>query len=332
MSEQQKTKAQTLGKSILKKGRSKWKDQEAAEAKKKEKVRNWIVNPTAQLKAPDLSASAIAEAAVAGVGLDQKKKSRRTTEESKQEVEDGVSESDSKQAAIAPNTDNQGTGPDEAAITPKKAAAAKCGDADSDSQKEAPKTPESTESTVVVEKLTTPARSAELGDSVTPSSDKRTKTRARKCFLELSPPPKPKRRKSEPAAKTKKQAPKRKPAPKTKKPAPKKRSPKAALPASGIVTLDGAEEGINQPHNQVYLGPVTEAVDGIDWTGWIQQKVKRMGGASKGHIDCYWYPKMKDTKKRLRLRSMNEVKRFLAALKASNGDEDKAMGEFKKAK
>jgi hypothetical protein len=54
-------------------------------------------------------------------------------------------------------------------------------------------------------------------------------------------------------------------------------------------------------------------------TGWIRRIFERKGGATKGQSDRYWYTPIAAYK----LRSMVQVKKFLAAL-ADGGDEETA--------
>jgi len=76
---------------------------------------------------------------------------------------------------------------------------------------------------------------------------------------------------------------------------------------------------------EVYLGPPTEPLEGGWPPGWIKQIVERQNGASAGHTDRYWYSPQ--TKRKFR--SMVEIKRFLAHLKESGGDEGAAWIKFK---
>jgi len=51
--------------------------------------------------------------------------------------------------------------------------------------------------------------------------------------------------------------------------------------------------------------------------GWTKTAKRRNSGVKKGRVDSYWYsPKLK-----LKFRSMNEVRLFLLAMEAHNGDE-----------
>jgi len=52
-------------------------------------------------------------------------------------------------------------------------------------------------------------------------------------------------------------------------------------------------------------------------TQWVKEVYERKQGASKGAKDRYWY----SPKEKYKLRSLVQVKRFLKALSASNGDE-----------
>ena len=68
----------------------------------------------------------------------------------------------------------------------------------------------------------------------------------------------------------------------------------------------------------VWEGPPDDK--GIDWPpGWVKRKFERSTGATQGRLDNYWYSPIHGYK----LRSILEVKRFLAALE-KNGDETEA--------
>jgi hypothetical protein len=77
--------------------------------------------------------------------------------------------------------------------------------------------------------------------------------------------------------------------------------------------------------NEVYCGAPDEPIDGGWPTGWTKRTFERKSGASKGHTDRYWYTPQKEYK----LRSMVEVKRFMAFVKDTNGDEELAWEYFK---
>jgi hypothetical protein len=85
------------------------------------------------------------------------------------------------------------------------------------------------------------------------------------------------------------------------------------------------------PSKSIYIseGPPDEPLENDDeWpAGWIKQVYARRNGATKNKKDHYWYtPVMK-----FQLRSMVQVKLFLAALKDVNGDETKAKLTIEKA-
>lgn len=106
-----------------------------------------------------------------------------------------------------------------------------------------------------------------------------------------------------------------------KKAAPKKKKKPSASPAEPRVAP-----------KEVYSGE-PEATDklttGEPWPpGWTKKKFQRRGGTARGRPDPYWYTPVEKKK----LRSMNEVNRFMAALKEANGDESKAWTIFKKSK
>jgi len=71
---------------------------------------------------------------------------------------------------------------------------------------------------------------------------------------------------------------------------------------------------------EVFSGKPSETLEGGWPDGWGKKTMKRMSGKTAGKFDCYWIsPQMK-----YRLRSMNEVTSFLAALKAYDGNEQEA--------
>jgi len=121
-------------------------------------------------------------------------------------------------------------------------------------------------------------------------------------------------------AKKKVAAPKKKvvAAPKKKVAAPKK---KASNPAKSAAP---AKAGTAPP---IFEGvPDEPLAGGGSWPkGWIKRVFERKGGATNGRADRYWYTPIQAYK----LRSMVEVKRFLDALAAANGDEPKAKQTMK---
>jgi hypothetical protein len=59
----------------------------------------------------------------------------------------------------------------------------------------------------------------------------------------------------------------------------------------------------------------------VEWPkGWTKKIHERKKGATKGRRDCYWIT----PEKRFKLRSIVEVRKFIVALRAANGDERKA--------
>ena len=73
--------------------------------------------------------------------------------------------------------------------------------------------------------------------------------------------------------------------------------------------------------NEVYSGPPDDPLEGGWPPGWIKKAILRTAGVAKGKADRYWYtPKLG-----FKLRSLSVVKRFIAALKVCDGDEDKAF-------
>jgi hypothetical protein len=63
-----------------------------------------------------------------------------------------------------------------------------------------------------------------------------------------------------------------------------------------------------------------------DWpSGWKKRVYERQTGASKGQLDSYWYtPKLQ-----VKLRSMAEIRRWLAAMEKTKGDEEAARQIYK---
>ena len=59
--------------------------------------------------------------------------------------------------------------------------------------------------------------------------------------------------------------------------------------------------------------------------GWQKKTMKRMSGRTAGTFDSYWISPQKN----YRLRSMKEVRSFLAALKTYDGDEQLAKKNYK---
>jgi len=112
--------------------------------------------------------------------------------------------------------------------------------------------------------------------------------------------------------------------PKTPKKSSKPSEPKAKKTKSPSKSSDKprAERAANPA---VWEGAPDEDVEGGWPEGWIKRKFKRIGGKSAGTLDRYWYsPGMN-----FKLRSMTEVKKFLAALRANNGDEAMAWKVLK---
>lgn len=74
-------------------------------------------------------------------------------------------------------------------------------------------------------------------------------------------------------------------------------------------------------------GKPDEPFPGVgDWpAGWIKRVYQRQAGASKGHCDRYWYTPVLQ----VRLRSMLEVKRWLAAMKQTGDDEEESQKIFR---
>jgi hypothetical protein len=82
-----------------------------------------------------------------------------------------------------------------------------------------------------------------------------------------------------------------------------------------------------EPAKEVSSGPPDEPLEGGWPDGWTKRVFERQSGSTKGTKDRYWYSPANK-----KFRSMNEVKRFLAALKTCKGDEGEAWNVFKKTK
>lgn len=70
----------------------------------------------------------------------------------------------------------------------------------------------------------------------------------------------------------------------------------------------------------IWEGEPNEKIEGGWPDGWVKKIFARKHGASKGATDRYWY----SPNKKIKLRSLVEVKKFLKALIDTNGDEQKA--------
>lgn len=99
-------------------------------------------------------------------------------------------------------------------------------------------------------------------------------------------------------------------------------SSKAKTPSSKVKT---PSSGKRLPAEEVWSGEPDDDLDGGWPEGWTKKTFQRASGRSKGDFDSYWYSPIENKK----FRSMNEVRRFLAALQTTNGDEAKAWKMFK---
>jgi hypothetical protein len=106
---------------------------------------------------------------------------------------------------------------------------------------------------------------------------------------------------------------------KKKTPPKKKATPKkkASTPAKSTTPRAGAPP--------IWEGKPDELLEGGWPAGWIKRVFERKGGATKGQTDRYWYSPISAFK----LRSMVEVKKFIAALRATNGDEKTAKATMR---
>jgi hypothetical protein len=67
----------------------------------------------------------------------------------------------------------------------------------------------------------------------------------------------------------------------------------------------------------------------VEWPkGWTKKIHERKKGATKGRRDCYWIT----PEQHFKLRSEAEVRRFIVALEAADGDERKAKPAMKNHK
>jgi hypothetical protein len=101
---------------------------------------------------------------------------------------------------------------------------------------------------------------------------------------------------------------------------------KSSAKPKGPATTSKSKKHAN-PH-ETYSGPPDEPIEGGWPAGWTKSVVKRQSGATAGTQDSYWYTPTLEYK----LRSMKEVKRFMAALATAKGDEKEAWGVFKHKK
>ena len=108
-----------------------------------------------------------------------------------------------------------------------------------------------------------------------------------------------------------------------------KKVPRKVVKPKKLVFKARSEDGPRMPPREIFSGPPDENIGEDGWPdGWTKKVFKRMGGSSKGHTDRYWYsPKIK-----FKLRSVVDVRRFLKAMKMTNGDEEESKLLYKKFK
>jgi hypothetical protein len=82
------------------------------------------------------------------------------------------------------------------------------------------------------------------------------------------------------------------------------------------------------PSPMIYEGEPTRALQGGWPPGWIERTYERQVGASAGGKDSYWYPPSTQNHQH-KLRSIAEVKRYIAALAETEGDEAQAFAKRK---
>jgi hypothetical protein len=112
------------------------------------------------------------------------------------------------------------------------------------------------------------------------------------------------------------------------KPSTVKPPPKATKVTPTKARKTAAKPVAKGPSPEVWSGvPDDKLGDGFEWpAGWTKKKFERQSGLTKGTLDAYWYTPVLQRK----LRSLNEVKRFMKALADCGGDEAKAWTAFKK--
>jgi hypothetical protein len=103
--------------------------------------------------------------------------------------------------------------------------------------------------------------------------------------------------------------------------------PKLLMCAKKKVALEKKKSTLSKT-GLIAEGPPDEKLEnGEEWPpGWTRRVYARKNGATKNRKDRYWYTPVENFK----LRSMVDVKRFLAALKAANGEETTAKQAIKK--
>jgi hypothetical protein len=103
-----------------------------------------------------------------------------------------------------------------------------------------------------------------------------------------------------------------------------RRKRRPILPKAKKLTPAANGKKSSEP-KEVSCGAPDEPIDGGWPPGWTKRTFERKSGASKRHTDRYWYTPQKEYK----LRSMVEVKRFMAFVKDTNGDEELPWEYFK---
>lgn len=96
----------------------------------------------------------------------------------------------------------------------------------------------------------------------------------------------------------------------------KKASPSARAPktnADGTTDIGGG----TAKAKEVWSGLPDDALEGGWPDGWVKKTFQRQSGKTAGTKDSYWYSPVH----RVKLRSITDVKKFLAALVQCNGDE-----------
>lgn len=305
-------------KPILKKGESAWKQRSDSAAETRAKVRDWILpkapskaTTNAKVQSEILTAAAIADAAVKGCAKDEtlmKKPAGRTAASTV--ANSGVT--------TAPNLSNNNDTPSKAQASARMDPPASKANYQG-SPEENPRTLLETtgypnfhqngrreEEIPAISVLEIPPIESPIRSRKSAGSPLVRRQRSRKSALEeaVATPTRRRRMPDEP--------PEQPPAKKQTKSRPKKQREKTLkqqTPDKNLCVFEGTPDEIRE---------------GIDWTGWTKRSFKRKSGNTKGRLDHYWFTPQNNYK----LRSIKEVERFFAAMKAC-GDEKKAYEKCK---
>ena len=89
----------------------------------------------------------------------------------------------------------------------------------------------------------------------------------------------------------------------------------------------GQTKETSVPAIEISCGEPDEPLEGGWPPGWKKRVFERQGGASQGRRDRYWYT----PKHEYKLRSMTDVKKFLACLRTVGNNEELAWKFFRKS-